>query len=264
MMTSMTDAVQFQIADGVATLTLNRPDVGNAIDLPLARALLAAAIRCDTDNAVRCIVLTGSGRMFCAGGDVTLLGGAGDNLPAVLTELVGTLHLAITRLAQCAKPLLTLVNGAAAGGGLGLALLGDVVLAGRSAHFSAAYSAIGLTADAGLSWHLPRLVGLRRAQEMMLTNRRIGADEAAVMGLVTRAVEDEALADEGKAIARRLVAGPVAALGMIRSLLAESFGATLETQLNRELRSMVDAARGEGQEGLAAFLGKRRAVFDRR
>jgi 2-(1,2-epoxy-1,2-dihydrophenyl)acetyl-CoA isomerase len=249
------------IEEGVATITLDRPDVGNAIDLELARALLDAAIRCDTDDTIRCVVVTGSGRLFCAGGDVALLGSAGAGLASLLTELIGTLHLAVVRLARCAKPVLVLVNGPAAGAGLSLAILGDVVLAARSAHFSAAYSAIGLTADGGLSWLLPRLVGLRRAQEMMLTNRRVTADEAEAMGLVTRAVDDGLLGEQGRVMAARLAAAPVAALGAARGLLAESFASGLEAQLDRELRSMIRAARGEAREGLAAFLARRKPDF---
>lgn len=257
----MSEPVRLAIADGIATITLDRPQVGNAIDLDLARALLDAAIRCDEADKVRCVVLTGAGRLFCAGGDVVLLGNAGDCLGDVLGELVDTLHRAVARLACLAKPLLTLVNGPAAGAGLSLAILGDVVLAARSAHFTAAYSAIGLTADGGLSWLLPRLAGLRRAQEIMLTNRRISAVEAEAIGLVTRTLDDDALADEGRVVAAQLAAGPVAALGAVRGLLASSFGVSLAMQLDREQRSMLAAARSEAREGLAAMLARRAADF---
>jgi 2-(1,2-epoxy-1,2-dihydrophenyl)acetyl-CoA isomerase len=257
----MGDAVLLTIEDGIARIVLNRPEVGNAIDVRLARALLDAAIRCETDAAVRCVVVTGAGKLFCAGGDVGLMGGAGDRLPAVLTELIAIFHAAVARLARMPKPLLTLVNGPAAGAGMSLALLGDIVLSARAAHYTAAYGAIGLTADGGLSWLLPRLVGLRRAQEIILTNRRIGADVAESIGLVTRVVEDAALADEGATVARRLAAAPVAALGAARALLAQSFETGLETQLERELRSMALAGAGEAQEGLAAFLAKRAPDF---
>ncbi|RSU55135.1 enoyl-CoA hydratase/isomerase family protein [Sphingobium yanoikuyae] len=253
--------VALAIADGIARITLDRPAVGNAIDLPLARALLDAAIRCEGDAAVRCVVLTGSGKLFCAGGDVALMGGAGAQLPTVLAELIATFHAAVTRLARMAKPLLTLVNGPAAGAGFSLAILGDVVLSARSAHYTAAYGAIGLTADGGLSWLLPRLVGLRRAQEIILTNRRIKSEEAEAIGLVTRLVDDDALEAEGLALAARLADAPTAAYGAARTLLHDSFDTGFETQLDRELRSMAVAGAGEAQEGLAALLAKRPPNF---
>ncbi|MEG8220599.1 MAG: enoyl-CoA hydratase [Sphingomonadales bacterium RIFCSPLOWO2_12_FULL_63_15] len=256
------DGIAFTVEDGIGRITLDRPEAGNAITLPLARALLAAAIRCQTDAAIRCIVLTGNGRLFCAGGDVQLLAGAGDKRSEVLSELIATFHAAVARLARAPKPLVTLVNGPAAGAGFSLAMLGDVVIGARSAHFTAAYGAIGLTPDGGLSWLLPRLVGLRKAQDIILTNRRIKAEEAEAIGLVTRIVDDEALADEGLRVATALADAPMAALAASRALLADSFETGLETQLDRELRSMAAAGAGrESEEGLSALLAKRPANF---
>lgn len=256
------DGIAFTVEDGIGRITLDRPEAGNAITLPLARALLAAAIHCQTDEAIRCILLTGNGRLFCAGGDVQLLAGAGDKRSEVLSELIATFHAAVARLARAPKPLVTLVNGPAAGAGFSLAMLGDVVIGARSAHFTAAYGAIGLTPDGGLSWLLPRLVGLRKAQEIILTNRRIKADEAESIGLVTRIVDDEALAAEGLKVATALADAPVAALAASRALLADSFETGLETQLDRELRSMATAGSGrESEEGLSALLAKRPANF---
>ncbi len=258
----MTAPLIVEVADDVAWLTLNRPEAGNAVDLPMARALAEASIRCQTDASIRCVVLTGAGRLFCAGGDVGLFAAAGDRVPALLSELAGTLHAALARLAGMAKPLLVLVNGPAAGAGLSLAISGDVVLCARSAHFTAAYGALGLTPDGGMSWTLPRLVGLRRAQEIILTNRRIKADEAERIGMVTRLVDDEALAGEGRDAARRLAASPVAALGAARALLQQSFASGYETQLEREARTIAAAgASVECREGLAAFFAKRPPDF---
>ena len=253
--------LRVEIAEGVAWLTLDRPDVGNAIDLPLARALVEAATRCEADAAVRCVVITGAGRLFCAGGDVAVMKAAGDELPAVLHELIETLHQAVLILAAMPKPLVTLVNGPAAGAGLSLAILGDIVLSARSAHYTPAYGAIGLTADGGLSWLLPRLNGLRRAQEIIFTNRRVKAEEAEAIGLVTRIVDDEALAAEGQAIAIRLADAPVAAIGAVRGLLHRNYESSLEVQLGRELASMTQAAGAEAKEGLAAFFAKRPPDF---
>lgn len=251
--------VIFEQQGGIARLTLNRPDQGNGLDLDLARALLAAAIRCDQDAAIRCVVLTGAGRMFCVGGDIDGFQSA-DDAGVYLSELAGLMNLAVSRLARMAKPLVVLVNGPAAGAGLSLAIAGDVVLADPGAHFTSAYTAIGLVPDCGLTWLLPRLIGLRRAQEMILTNRRLSAGEAAAIGLITRTAAD--LAEEGRALAEAMAAAPVAALGAARRLLLESYAATIETQSELETRAIAAAAMGaEGREGVAAFLAKRRPDF---
>ena len=254
--------VLLDVTGGIARITLNRPQMGNAIDLSMARALVEIAIRCQADESIRCVVLTGAGKLFCAGGDVRLFESAGDNVGALLDELAGTLHMAVARFARMEKPLLVLVNGPAAGAGLGLAASGDVVIAGRSAHFTAAYGAIGLTPDGGASWLLPRLVGLRKAQEIILTNRRIKADEAEAIGLVTRTVDDDALAEEGERMAAQLADAAIGAIGAARNLLRQSFESAFETQLEREVLSISrTGASAEGREGLAAFLAKRPADF---
>jgi 2-(1,2-epoxy-1,2-dihydrophenyl)acetyl-CoA isomerase len=260
----MTEApLLFELEGSIARLTMNRPSQGNAIDLAMARALLDAATRCAEEPAVRCVVLTGAGRLFCAGGDIGLFASAGAETGALLSELAGTLHQAILQLARMQKPLLVLVNGPAAGAGLSLALLGDVVLAGRAAHFTAAYGAIGLTPDGGMTWQLPRLVGLRKAQEIILTNRRIKAAEAETIGLVTRVVDDAALLDECAAVALSLARAPVAALGAARALLQESFAAGFEQQLAREAAAIAAAGAGaESREGIAAFLARRQPDFE--
>jgi 2-(1,2-epoxy-1,2-dihydrophenyl)acetyl-CoA isomerase len=257
------NSLSFAVESSIARVTLRRPQNANAIDLDMSRAILNAAIRCDADPAIRCVVLTGEGRMFCAGGDLAVFSQAREQIPSLLSELAGTLHLAISRFARMPKPLLVLVNGPAAGAGLSLALLGDVVLAARSAHFTVAYPAIGLSPDAGLTWLLPRLVGLRKAQDMIFTNRRVLAAEAESIGLITRAVDDQALAAEGAAIAEHLSHAAIGALGIARNLLLESSSASLETHLEREARAISAAGGGvEGQEGIAAFAAKRKPRFE--
>ena len=246
----------------IARITLDRPEVGNAIDLEMARELLAAAIACDTDRAVRCVVLTGAGRFFCAGGDVALFRSAGERLPAVLSELAGTLHLAESRLARMAKPLLVLVNGPAAGAGMSLALLGDVVLASSAASFASAYGALGLSPDGGLSWLLPRLVGLRKAQEIILTGRCVDAITAKTIGLVTDTVDAEQLGAAGQEMAERLAAASAPAIGAARNLLLQSLTAPLEGHLESEARAIAGLSAGpEAREGVNAFLAKRTADF---
>ncbi len=250
--------LRVQREGAILRLALDRPAVGNAIDLPMARALFDAAIEADEDDGVRCVVLTGTGRLFCAGGDVAGFAAAGDALPQLLKRLTGTLHSAIARLARMPKPLLTVVNGPAAGAGFGLAVLGDVVIASSSAHFTLAYTGLGLSPDGGATWLLPRLVGLRRAQELALTNRRVDAAEAVAMGLVTRAVAPEALEAEAEATALALAAAATLCLGATRRLLLDSFSTALETQMEHEARSIAQlAATPHGREGVAAFVARR-------
>ena len=254
--------VLFERRGAVAVLTLNRPTVGNAIDVPLARALMEAAIVCDEDESIRCVLLTGTGRMFCAGGDVGGFAQAGDNAAALVKETTAYLHVAIARWSRMCKPLVCAVNGPAAGAGFSLAILGDLVLAATSAHLTLAYTAIGLTPVGGSTWLLPRLVGLRLAQELVLTNRRLPAEEAAALGLITRAVDDADLVAEADRLSATLAAGATQALGQARRLLLSSFDSSLETQMEMESRAIGDATRTtHGREGISAFLGKRKPEF---
>jgi len=254
--------ILLSIEGPVATITLNRPAGGNVIDIPMAQALLRVAMICDADPSVRCVVLTGSGKLFCGGGDIAAFAAADGNVPAYLNELVGLWHMAVSRLMRMPKPLLVLVNGPAAGAGLSLALAGDLVIAARSAHFTAAHSLVGLTPDGGLTWLLPRLVGLRRATDMIVTNRRVSAEEALSIGLVSSLVEESDLMAEGMKQAAGLAASATSAIGAIRSLLLESSSSSLEDQLAREMRHIVTAGgTAECREGVTAFLDRRKPDF---
>ena len=136
----------FARENGIARLTLNRPKAGNAIDVPLARALMEAAIECDEDESIRVVTLTGAGRLFCGGGDVGAFAGAGERFPALLKELTAYIHSAVSRFSRMGKPMVTIINGPAAGAGFNLSLLGDIAIAAQSAHFTTAYTGIGLDA----------------------------------------------------------------------------------------------------------------------
>jgi 2-(1,2-epoxy-1,2-dihydrophenyl)acetyl-CoA isomerase len=254
--------VRLERDGGIARVTLARPHAGNAVNLALAQELSAIATTCEEDDSIRCVVLTGAGRLFCAGGDLAAFASAGTEIDRLLEELAGTLHQAVERFARMAKPLLVLVNGPAAGAGFSLAMAGDVVLCSRSAHFTPAYGTLGLTPDGGMSWWLPRLVGLRKAQEIILTNRRIRAEEAETIGLVTRVVDDDRLHDEGAEVAAALARAPTRALGFARALLRQSYGADLPDQLARETRT-ITAAGGttDCREGVAAYFERRPPSF---
>lgn len=242
-------------------LTLNRPAVGNAIDLEMSRELMRAAIECDEDSTVRCVLLAGAGSRFCVGGDLQSITAA-VNIGAYVKELTGTLHIAIAHLTRMKKPLVTAAQGAIAGAGVSLAIIGDIALAGRASTFSWAYSAVGLTPDGGLSWFLPRLIGLRRAQEFAFLGKRWTGEEAAALGVVTKTVDDDKLMSEAKATASQLAAGATRALGATRELFLHGALNGLESQMEFESRSIAHAAvHGDGPLGIEAFKEKRKPIF---
>ena len=248
--------------EAVATLTLNRPDAYNALDLALGRELFHAALEVDEDPDVRCVVITGAGKAFCAGGNVKDFA---DNLPRIgvlVKELTTYLHGAVSRLARSAKPVIMAVNGVAAGGGLSFALSGDVVVAAESARFTMAYSKIAATPDGSSSYFLPRLIGLRRALELYLTNRVLSAREALEWGLVTRVVPDAELRSAVDALARELAAGPTLAIGGAKRLFHQSTWESLETQMELEAQAIAASGHTEDfREGVTAFANKKTPTF---
>ena len=256
------DTVLLQRADAVATITLNRPDAYNALNLALGRDLFHAVLEVDEDPGVRCVVLTGAGRAFCGGGDVKDFAGSLDRIGVLVKELTTYVHGAVSRLVRSPKPVIVAINGMAAGGGLSLALAGDLVLAGESAKLTMAYSRIAATPDGSSSYFLPRLIGLRRAMELYLTNRVLTAKEALEWGLVTRVVPDGELAGAAAALARELAQGPTRAFGGAKLLFHQSTHESLETQM--ELESQAIAASGHTEdfrEGVTAFASKRTPTF---
>jgi 2-(1,2-epoxy-1,2-dihydrophenyl)acetyl-CoA isomerase len=246
----------------VVRITLNRPDAANGMNDVLAAELAAAAARCDQDASIRAVVLTGSGRFFSAGGDLRAMGTQDGPVGGFVKGIADDLHRATSTFARTAAPLVVAVNGVAAGAGFSLAVSGDLVLAAASASFTMAYTRAGLSPDGGATYHLPRLIGLRRTQELILTNRTLSADEAAAWGLVTRVVPDDELADSATELAGQLAAGSSAAHGTVKRLLLASFGNGLEEQMELEGRGIAARAGSpDGQEGIRAFLEKRRPVF---
>jgi len=246
----------------VATLTLNRPDAYNALNLPLGRELFAASLELDEDPDVRCIVLTGSGRAFCAGGDVKDFVDNLGRIGAHIKELTTYLHGAISRFCRSDKPVIVAVNGVAAGGGFSLALSGDLVLAAESAKFTMAYSKIAASPDGSSSYFLPRLIGLRRAMELYFTNRVLTAREAADWGMITRAVPDAELKGAVDALARELAHGPTRAFGTAKRLLHQSTWESLETQMELEAQGIAACGHTEDfRAGVTAFAEKRTPTF---
>jgi 2-(1,2-epoxy-1,2-dihydrophenyl)acetyl-CoA isomerase len=260
------DTISYQIDDDIATITLNRPESFNALNLALVRDLFHAALEADEDPAVRCIVVTGAGKAFCAGGDVKLFHESRSRIGIVLKELTMYLHGTVSRLARTAKPVVMAVNGVAAGGGMSLALAGDLVVAAESAKFSMAYAKIAASPDGSSTYFLPRIVGLRRALELHYTNRTLSAAEALEWGLVTRVHPDVEFQSGVAALARELAHGPTVAFGRAKQLFHQSTEESLESQM--ELEAQAIAACGHTQDfkdGVAAFATKGQpAVFQGR
>lgn len=253
----MGEIVEVERDGVVATIRLNRPDSANSIDVPMADALLVAARDLAADEAVRVVVLTGAGRFFCLGGDVKSFVDPASDPSAVVTRITDSLHLAIEQLATMEKPLVTAINGTAAGAGLGLAMLGDMAIAVRSARFTPAYGAIGLSPDAATSWLLPRLVGLRQAQSLVLMNANIDAGEAARLGIVTEAVEDERFAERVREVANELARIPGRSAGTARKLLSTSLTAPLADHLAAEAQGIArSAGHPDARAALDAFLNR--------
>jgi 2-(1,2-epoxy-1,2-dihydrophenyl)acetyl-CoA isomerase len=254
-------AVRLEIRDHVAHLTMTRADASNTLNLQFGREFAAAAYAIRKDSGVRAVLLRGEGKNFCFGGDLRGMMAAGGDVNAYLSELTTDLHAGLMHLARSDAPVIAAVQGSAAGAGLGLVLAADLAIAGKSAKFTAAYTAVGLTPDAGGTFLLPRAVGYKRAMEMLITNRVLDAPLALEWGLINQVVEDAQLADTATALAARLAAGPAGAYGTVKRLLAESEPGW-EAQLAREGRTIAGRAEtAEGREGIAAFLEKRTPKF---
>ncbi|WP_145984211.1 enoyl-CoA hydratase-related protein [Pseudonocardia sp. EC080610-09] len=255
--------IDVRVTDGIASVTLNRPAQLNAFDAPMGAELARAVEVIAADRSVRAVVLAGSDSVFSVGGDLSLFTDSPpDELSARLRSLTDLYHPAIERLTAMDAPVVVGVHGAAVGVGLGLVCAADVVVAADDAMFATAYTGIGMTADAGVSWFLPRLVGLRRAQELLLTGRRLDAREALDWGLITTVVASAHVDEEVHRIASRLATGPTRAYGQVRRLLRKSFDSGLRDQLAAEQDSVaVAGATHDLREGAQAFAERRTPSF---
>lgn len=250
-MTDASPAVLVEVEDSVGWITLNRPDAANAFDLPTGLAFAEAVDRCAEDD-VRVIAIVAAGKRFCAGGDVKSFL-ASEDPPAYLQELASTLELALRKLSELPKPVIAAVHGAVAGAGLAFPLVADVVVAARSTRFTMAYSSIGLTPDAGVSYLLPRFVGPRRAFELALLGRVLSAEEASDWGLVTEVVDDAAIRERIEELAAVLAAGPASALGQARRLIRSSYEATRQASAEDEAATIAAAV---GTQEARRLIGK--------
>jgi len=259
-------AVLLDITDGVATVTLNRPDAMNALDIATKDLLLATLRQVAQDPAVRCLVLTGAGRAFCVGQDLRehtgLLASEDETLWSTVLEHYNPI---VELLATMNKPVIAAINGVAAGAGASFAFAADLRIIVDTAGFNLAFASIALSCDSGASWTLPRLVGVARAKELLMFPRTVPATEALELGLVNQVVSSEELPDVVGGLARTLAAGPTLAYGAIRRSVAFSAGHQLSESLAQEADQM--ALTGSSQDhvaAVAAFLAKEKPAFQGR
>lgn len=249
--------------NGVRTLTLNRPASYNSLTVELKNALLAALRAAATDDTVRAVVLTGAGRSFCAGQDLKEhIGLLASGDPAPLHTVDEHYNPITTAITELPKPVIAAVNGTAAGAGASFAYAADLRIAGTSTKFLMAFANVGLSADSGGSWTLPRLIGYGRAMEMMLLATPVDAEKALAIGMVTQVVADEDLLATAKELAARMAAGPTTAYARIKAALLLAGGSDLPTALAEESRGQAAAgATDDHREAVDAFVSKRKASF---
>lgn len=258
-----TAPVVLDVADGVARLRLNRPEASNGMNVELLRALHEEVLACHADPAVRVVLLTGEGRNFCAGGDIHTFESKGSSLPDYLREATAWLQLAAAALIQLRVPVVTAVQGfAAGGGGLGLVCASDIVVAARSAKFFSGAVRVGMAPDGGSSVTLPQLVGLRHALRILLTNPTLTATEALEIGLITEVVDDDELPSRAEQLATELAAMPAKALSATKRLVWSGIGSSVEQRLAEEARTVSElSGTADALEGLRAVIERRKPKF---
>jgi 2-(1,2-epoxy-1,2-dihydrophenyl)acetyl-CoA isomerase len=250
--------------EGVAVVTMNRPRAYNALDLGMAEGLLDVLIECDEADDVKVVVLRGAGTAFCAGGDVRVFAAhhAAGRASRFIKKLTVFLHGAVATIARMPKPVIAAVQGPAAGAGFSLAMAADLVVAGTGASFTMAYTRVGLAPDGSSTFTLPRLVGSKRAFELIVSNRALTAPEAQAWGLVNEVVEDDELESRVRRLAADLARGPATANAMAKELVARGALASLEAQMEHERQAIAAAARSaDFGEGVRAFLERRAPVY---
>lgn len=250
-----------ELDDGVWELVLANPPA-NALNKQMAFELRHAVAQLSTNKAVRAVVLRGEGKVFFGGGDLVEFKEGGEQTPANLHEMTIDFHGALSRMARMNAPVIGAITGTAGGAGMSLTAAMDLVFAGESAKFTMAYTAVGLTPDGTSTFFLARVVGLRRATELVLTNRVLSASEALDWGLINYVVSDESVIDKARALAAKLAKGPATAFGGAKQLLIEGASSSLGEAMEREAMLIAtQSMHPEAIEGIDAFLNKRRPVF---
>ncbi len=255
------ETILFDVADGVATLTLNRPEKLNAFNDQMISEALDAFKKAGRDESIRCVVITGAGRAFSSGQDLGDFQSRGEKV-SIAEHLRHGYHRLIRQMVALEKPVLGAINGVAAGAGCGVALAADIRLAADGASFMLAFSRIGLIPDSGVNWFLPRLVGYARAYEMAITAERVPASRALEWGMVNRVVPADQLPEIAAAYARQLAGGPTLAFGLTKRAMNRTWDMSLDEALAYEAHLQEVAGRSEdNREGIAAFLEKRPPAF---
>lgn len=258
------ETIQFEMRGAVALITLNRPDSLNALTSQVAHEF-KAVVKEAREKSARAIVLTGAGRAFCAGGDLRemqKIAAQDGRVEAFFDEPLRELNECMMLIRRTPLPIIAAVNGVASGGGCNLALVCDLVIAGESARFNQAFIKIGLTPDCGGTFVLPRLVGLRRATQLMMTGELVSAPQALAMGMINAVVPDDQLLAQAMAMAENLAQAPTAALGRIKQLLEASATNDFEKQLELERATQIESGLTKDfKEGVAAFIEKRPPKF---
>jgi 2-(1,2-epoxy-1,2-dihydrophenyl)acetyl-CoA isomerase len=255
--------IDYTVTDAVATVCLNRPDVRNAIDMEMAEETLDVARRIAADDSIRAVLICGNGSALTVGGDIDyFLARSGERFGTLFVQMITPFHEAFRVLSRVDAPIVTAAHGAVAGGGLGFVYAADLVIAAEDTKFVTAFAALGLSGDGGGTWHLPRLIGPRRAAEAYLRNRPIDAPEAVQWGLINEIVPAEKLRSRAEAVAQELATGPTQGFARMRALLRDSWRNDLSTQLQAEIEAIrltgdtADAARA-----IADFAAERRSEF---
>ncbi len=258
------ETVIYDLSDSVATVTMNRPDALNALSRQLTKDLDAAFRQAVADGA-RAVVFTANGRAFCSGGDLREMQSMWQRegrIEAFLEAPLGELHSVIELIRETPIPFIAAVNGVCAGAGVNFGLACDIVIAADDAAFREAFVRIGLTPDCGGTFFLPRAVGEKIATEMFMTGDAVTAERALALGMINRVVPAASLQDEARELAKKLAAGPTAALGRIKQMMNQTFSNDLETQLALEHRCQIESGKGDDfKEGVNAFFEKRSPAF---
>ena len=252
--------INYDINQGIATITLNRPDKFNSFNRPMADAFNAALQEASSDENIRCVIITGEGKAFCAGQDLQeAIDPNGPGLKKIIEE---GYNPSIMRITEMPKPVIAAVNGVAAGAGANIALACDFVIAKQSASFIQAFSKIGLIPDSGGTYFLPRLIGYQRALAQMMLGDKISADEAMQMGMIYKSVSDDNFTEAVQSLANQLSNMPTRALALTKFALQKSMQSNLNEQLQHELNGQLEAGSTQDhREGVQAFLEKRQPQF---
>ena len=257
------ETINFEIIDNIAIIRLNRPNSYNSLNAKMAKELLEISYECDTNKKIRAIILTGEGdKAFCAGGDLKSFHETG-NVAKHLKMVTHDLHGAITKFSRMNSPLIVAVNGVAAGAGLSFVGFADLAIAKTSATFVSAYTKAGLTPDGSSSYYLPRIIGIRKYLELVMTNKVLSSEEALSWGLLNYIYDDKNFWNETLKLADNLSKGPTLAYGKTKRLIHNSLNSTLETQMELETKMISESAEtNDGQIGIKAFIDKEKPKFE--